>query len=88
MATIINNPSNTPERTVEREGGSGGWAVAIIILIAVVAGLIWWFTGYRAPAPVQQTPGANINVTLPSANDGGQGDGAGQGGNGAGGPAE
>lgn len=66
MATIINNPSSPTDRVIERDSDTAGWAVAIIILIAVIAGLIWWFRGQRAPAPPAQSGSANINVTLPT----------------------
>jgi hypothetical protein len=71
MATVINNPSTSPtvERTtVERtEDGSAGWAVAIIILLAIVAvGGFLWLRAYRAAAPATTSPNeTNINVTLP-----------------------
>jgi hypothetical protein len=72
MATILNNPSNAPatERTyVERSSDdSGGWAVAIIVLLAVLAiGAFMWLRYYNAPAAAtpQSNGGANINVTLP-----------------------
>ncbi len=72
MATIVNNPSSAPatERTyIERSDDSGaGWAVAIIILLAVVAiGGFMWMRYYNAPAAAtpQSTGGTNINVTLP-----------------------
>jgi hypothetical protein len=70
MATILNNPSSAPatERTyIDRTDDSGGWAVAIIILLAVVAvGAFLWMRYYRAPAATSTTPGGtNINVTLP-----------------------
>ncbi len=78
MATVINNPSSTPavERTVvDTTGETGaGWAVAVIILLAVVAiGGFLWMRAYQAPAaaPASDTGGANINVTLPSTDTGG-----------------
>lgn len=70
MATVINNP--TPERTIiERTSDSGaGWAVAVIILLAVIVGGAYAWSRYHKAAPA--TPGtANINVTLPA----GTGDG-------------
>lgn len=67
MATIVNNPG--PERVIEvgRTGdGMAGWAIAVIILIAVVLALFGWIHYHRAPAaqPAAQT-GPSINVTLP-----------------------
>ncbi|MDO8623923.1 MAG: hypothetical protein Q7R54_01065 [bacterium] len=72
MATIINNPNPGPDRVVERvvetDGGSAGWAVAVIILIAVIAvGAYFWFYNRGAPAP-QQESGTQINVTIPTSN--------------------
>ncbi len=64
MATIVNNPG--PERVVERTDSSG-WVVAIIILLAFVAGLFWWFRYYQAPVPAAGDS-ANINVTIPTPN--------------------
>jgi hypothetical protein len=71
MATILNNPGST-ERVVEKSD-SGGWAVAVIILLAVVViGGFVWMRYYGAPAPANtdsNTPGsANINITLPADN--------------------
>ncbi len=68
MATILNNPGST-ERVVERSS-DGGWAVAVIILLAVlvVGGFVWMRYGAPAAVPTDtNTPGsANINVTLPA----------------------
>ncbi|MES2953486.1 MAG: hypothetical protein V4674_02910 [Patescibacteria group bacterium] len=55
--TIINTPPQTP-----REDATGGWAVAVIVLLGVVGGFIW-YTYYRTPAKPGTT---NINVTLPT----------------------
>lgn len=59
MTTVINTPSNTDS------GGSGaGWAIAVLILLAVIGAGIYFWMHYRgaAPAPSGAT---NINVTLP-----------------------
>jgi hypothetical protein len=63
---------------IERSGDdNAGWAVAIIILLAVVAvGGFLWLRYYRAPAAAP-APGANINVTLPSAPSANPGTGGG-----------
>ncbi len=69
MVTVLENP-NVPraERTtmIERNDDSAGWAVAIIILLAVVAvaGFLW-MRYYSAPAAPASNGGTNINVTLP-----------------------
>jgi hypothetical protein len=81
MATIVNNPGGPGEHVVEKSDSSG-WAVAVIILIAVlVVGGLVWLNYYGAPAgvPTEQgnqqqgsnDPGgnANINLTLPPNDD-------------------
>jgi hypothetical protein len=68
MATIINN-DGTPSR-VERTSGDAGWAIAIVVLVAVilVGGYFWMRSHRAAPAAAPSSNGgANINVTLPSA---------------------
>jgi hypothetical protein len=75
MATIVNTPG-------DRDDSSAGWAVAVIILLVVIAGIAFWYARYhRAPA---QGGGANIQVNLPTAGNGG---GSGSGGGGGGGSA-
>jgi hypothetical protein len=70
MVTVLNNPSvpNTERTTmIERSSDdSAGWAVAVIILLAVVAvaGFLW-MRYYSAPAVPASNGGTNINVTLP-----------------------
>ena len=54
--TIVNTPPTS-------DSGSAGWAVAVIILLAVIAGGFMWYR-YHGAAPAQPTP-ANINVTIP-----------------------
>lgn len=80
MATIVNNPAERTERVVETSGG--GWAVAVIVLVAVIAiGAFVWMRYYSAPAAMQtQTPGsAQINLTLPSGGSQSGGDTSGSG---------
>jgi hypothetical protein len=69
MATIVNNPATERERIVD-SSDNGGWAVAVIVLLAVlVVGGFLWMRYYNAPAATQNTnPGVNLDVTLP-AND-------------------
>lgn len=81
MATVIERPA---ERVIERReiidrsDSSAGWAIALIVLVAViVAGFVW--ARYRAPATVPDTTGASINVSLPSAPSTGDTSGAGTG---------
>lgn len=57
MATIINTPGNT------ESSDSSGWAVAVIILIAVVGIGGYYILHHRAGSPAS---GANINVTIPT----------------------
>lgn len=60
MPTIVNTPG-------EHGDGSAGWAVAVIILLVVIAGLAFWYIRYRqAPAAA---PGATIQVNLPQGGD-------------------
>jgi hypothetical protein len=72
MATVINNPS---DRVVEREritdnngSDSAGWAVAVIILIAVVAlgAYLWTQAQGGTPEAPSGTGGTNIEVTVPT----------------------
>ncbi len=66
MATIINNPR--PNETAVVESDSGGWAVAVIILLAVIAvGGYLWVHYHSAPATA---PGTTVNLTLPNAANG------------------
>ncbi len=68
MVTVVNTPGGG-DRIIERTD-TGGWAVAVIILIAIVAigGFFAW-RYYRAPAAAPASNGgANINVTIPAGN--------------------
>lgn len=71
MTTVVNNPPGT-DRVVEKSD-TGGWAVAVIILLAVIAigGFLWmrYYRGAAAPAPTGGS--ANINLTLPAGSTGG-----------------
>ncbi len=66
MATILERerPSGV---LIERQDESTGWAVAAVIIIALLAvGAFVWARYYATPTPAQtNTPGTNINVTLP-----------------------
>ncbi|MFA6278722.1 MAG: hypothetical protein WCS97_02790 [Candidatus Paceibacterota bacterium] len=59
MTTVINTPSNT-------DGGDSGagWAVAVLILLAVIGVGAYFWLHYRGTAPAT-SGGTNINVTLP-----------------------
>lgn len=65
MVTVVNNPPVERERVIESDS-SAGWAVAVIILLALIVGGAYWYT-HRAPAAAPQQPGANIQVNLPAA---------------------
>ncbi|MDO8552259.1 MAG: hypothetical protein Q7S01_01875 [bacterium] len=56
-STIVNTPA--------RDDGAAGWAVAVIVLIAVVILGILWFRLYGTPAPATPQTG-DINVTIPT----------------------
>jgi hypothetical protein len=70
MATIVNTPASERTERVVESSDTGGWAVAVIVLLAVVViGAFVWMRYYSAPAATQQTStpgGAQINLTLPS----------------------
>jgi len=78
MATVVNNPTVERERVIETDSGAG-WAVAVIVLLAVIAVGAYFWT-HRAPAAAPNT-GNSINVTLPSAGYQPSGDTSGTGGN-------
>jgi len=83
MATIVNNP---PAQSVDTGASAGGWAVAIIVILALL--LIGLFTvGRYRPTTIPST--ANINVSLPdtsgSGNTGGGSGGGTSGGGSSGG---
>ena len=79
MATIVNNPSGAPsmsDRTyIERtsDGDSAGWAIAVILLLAIIAlGVFFWVRAHNAYAPASAAP-STINVTVPGTNSGSPG---------------
>jgi hypothetical protein len=79
MATIINNDRDASvERVRDTTSDSGGWAVAVIVLIVLLAAGAYAWTRYHRAAPANTgTPGsANINVTLPSSGTSGSGSGS------------
>lgn len=89
MATIVNNPGGS-ERVIDRTGdSSAGWAVAVIILLAVVLiGGYFWTRGAAPATQPAERDAANINVTVPAPSGGdttGTGGGAAGSGAGAGG---
>ncbi len=62
MATIINNP--TPSEPTVVQTDSSGWVVAVVILLLVAGGTLWYFR-HRAATP-QPQPASTVNVTLPA----------------------
>ena len=48
---------------VERSGGNGGWIVAVVVLVAVIAGIFLWMQYGAAPA---EEAGLDINLTVPA----------------------
>lgn len=62
MATVI----NTPATRESSDGAAAGWAVAVIVLVAIGLIALFVYPGYiRQSAAPASTPN-NINVTLPS----------------------
>jgi hypothetical protein len=59
--TIVNTPAT-------QDSGAAGWVVALIVLLAVIAGGFVWYRYYGAPqSPTPaSTTNTNINVTVPS----------------------
>ena len=66
MATIVNNPP--PERVVAVDGGDSGagWAVAVVLLLAVVGIGAYAWTRYNPGSAAAPSGGTNINVQLPA----------------------
>lgn len=57
MTTVINTPA-----TADSGASGAGWAVAVIILLAIIGiGAYFWIYYRGAPST-----GTNINVTLPT----------------------
>lgn len=63
MATVINNPAERSERYIETNS-SAGWAIAVIVLLAVIAIGAYVWTHRTAPAQ-QTTPDINLTVPVP-----------------------
>jgi hypothetical protein len=64
MATVINNPGG-PDRVLERDSGAG-WAVAAILIVAVIAGGAYLLMRYGNGAGADAD--TNIDVTVPTPN--------------------
>ncbi len=59
MTTVI----NTPPANNDSGDSSAGWAVAVILLLALIAGGVYlWANYYKAPTKQAET---NINITIP-----------------------
>ncbi len=68
MATIIENGTPVPSRNVyiTSEDSSSTWAVVVLVLVvAIIGGAIWYMRYYR-PATTTITPGATVQVNMPS----------------------
>jgi hypothetical protein len=64
MATIINNP---PGETTVAADSSAGWAVAVVILLAIIAvGAYAWIHYHRAGTAPAPAPGTTVQVNLPT----------------------
>jgi hypothetical protein len=63
MATIVNNPTPS-DRTAYTD--SGGWAIAIIILLLVIAAGAYLLTHLSAPASVSPNSVTPGSATVPS----------------------
>jgi hypothetical protein len=87
MAQVIETGGDRviERRTIDTVDSGAGWAVALIIVVALAVGAFVW-ARYRAPAAAPQSPGASVNVSLPSAggssDTGGSGSTGGTGGTG------
>ncbi len=56
--TIVNTPAPA-------DSGAAGWAVAVIILLAVLVGGFFWYRYYGVPQMAKPNT-TNINVTVPT----------------------
>lgn len=75
MATVIERERTTDRPAYVDRGDSGaGWAVALVLIVAVLAvGLFVW-ARYRGVSPATpNTGGSNINVTVPGTSGGASG---------------
>lgn len=62
MATIVNNPDT----------GSGGWAVAVVLLVVVALVALFVWPGYvrQTAAPTTTQAPTEVNVQIPTPNVG------------------
>ncbi|MDE2071256.1 MAG: hypothetical protein KGI70_00780 [Patescibacteria group bacterium] len=64
--------ATTIERERDRSDGAAGWAIAVILALAiVVVAAIIWARYYNATPGIPNTGGTNINVTTPAPSTGG-----------------
>ncbi|HEY6020265.1 MAG TPA: hypothetical protein VIY48_10285, partial [Candidatus Paceibacterota bacterium] len=69
MATVIERPADrVVERReiVERTDSGAGWAIALMVLVALLVAGFVWARYYRAPAAAPATTGTSVNVSLPA----------------------
>ncbi len=62
--TIVNTPAQSTD-------SGAGWAVALIVIIAVLVGGFVWYRYYGPAATPASSDTTNINVTLPTPTAGG-----------------
>jgi flagellar basal body-associated protein FliL len=65
--------NNPPPKEGSGIGVVGIVAIVILVLVAMFV-LIWWLPGAGQEQPVEESPGINVNVPLPS-NEGGSNEG-------------
>lgn len=67
MATIIEGGTPATNRSVfASDDGSSAWAVVVLVLVvAIIAGAIWYMRYYR-PAATGVAPAPTVQVNLPS----------------------
>jgi hypothetical protein len=61
MSTVINTPP-----TRESADSAAGWAVSVIILLAVIGVGAYLWAQRQAPAPTTNNEGDEINLTIPN----------------------
>lgn len=68
MAIVVNTPG-------ERGDGSAGWAVSVVILLVVIAGIAFWYA--RSHQASARSGGTTIQVNLPTGGNANNGPSAG-----------
>jgi hypothetical protein len=75
MAIVVNNPSET--RSADTSGSdAASWMMAVAVIIILALGAFYLLPRIAARGtPAPQTPGTNINVSLPGTSGGANGAG-------------